>query len=173
MQPPVKPWYRQFWPWFLIALPASTIVGGIITIVIAVQTADPLVVDDYYKEGLAINQDLDRDRRARELGVTAQVHIAPAGDIQVKLDSRMAHAYPALTVRLLHATRAEEDRVLQALIGADQRYHVKTDDLPAGRWHLQIEPPDREWRLTRKLTLSHAARQHFEMGGDYSSTPRS
>jgi hypothetical protein len=26
------PWYRQFWPWLLIALPASAVIGCAITI---------------------------------------------------------------------------------------------------------------------------------------------
>ncbi len=25
---PVEPWYRQGWPWFLIALPATAVVAG-------------------------------------------------------------------------------------------------------------------------------------------------
>ena len=37
------PWYRQFWPWFLIALPLTAVIGGLVTIVIAVRTSDTLV----------------------------------------------------------------------------------------------------------------------------------
>ena len=51
---PVEPWYRQGWPWFLIALPATAVVAGIATLVIAAKTFDGMVVDDYYKEGQAI-----------------------------------------------------------------------------------------------------------------------
>ncbi len=32
-----KPWYKQFWPWFVISLPATAVVAGLITVVIAVQ----------------------------------------------------------------------------------------------------------------------------------------
>ena len=53
-----KPWYREPWVWLMIALPASAVVGGIITIYLAVSTSDGLVVDDYYKRGKAINLDL-------------------------------------------------------------------------------------------------------------------
>ena len=51
-----RPWYQQAWPWFLISLPASAVIGGIITLMLAVNSPNALVVDDYYKEGLAINQ---------------------------------------------------------------------------------------------------------------------
>ena len=37
------PWYRQFWPWFLIAIPAAAVVAGIVTIIIAVRTAEPVL----------------------------------------------------------------------------------------------------------------------------------
>jgi uncharacterized protein len=37
------PWYRQFWPWFLIALPALALLAGAVTWSIAVRHADPIV----------------------------------------------------------------------------------------------------------------------------------
>ena len=39
------PWYRQFWPWFIIALPASAVIASIITFWLAVSHPDQLVVD--------------------------------------------------------------------------------------------------------------------------------
>ena len=39
-----EPWYRQFWPWFIMALPASAVVAGLYTVWIAMQTTDSLVV---------------------------------------------------------------------------------------------------------------------------------
>jgi len=40
------PWYRQFWPWFIISLPAAAVIAGIITFWLALSRPDPLVVDD-------------------------------------------------------------------------------------------------------------------------------
>jgi hypothetical protein len=59
-----KPWYRQFWPWFLIALPATSVVAGLTTLAIAIRNQDSLVRDDWYKDGKAINQSLARDAEA-------------------------------------------------------------------------------------------------------------
>ena len=39
-----KSWTRQFWPWFLILLPASAVVASIFTITLAVQNA-PTITD--------------------------------------------------------------------------------------------------------------------------------
>jgi len=40
------PWYKQFWPWFIIALPASAVVAGFITLWLAISSPDYLVVDE-------------------------------------------------------------------------------------------------------------------------------
>ena len=40
------PWYRQFWPWFIIMIPASAVIAGFITLWLAVSRPDHLVVDD-------------------------------------------------------------------------------------------------------------------------------
>lgn len=38
-----KPWYRQFWPWFLIALPLTSVIGSFVTLWIAVTNADEVL----------------------------------------------------------------------------------------------------------------------------------
>ena len=87
------PWYRQFWPWFLLALPATAVAAGIATLIIAASDPDGLVVDDYYKEGLAINQALERDRQAQALGLSGLARLDPAaGRIVVTLNGSGAVA---------------------------------------------------------------------------------
>ncbi len=44
------PWYRQFWPWFIIALPASAVIAGFYTLYLAISQPVQLVVtDDEYR----------------------------------------------------------------------------------------------------------------------------
>ena len=49
------PWYKQFWPWFLITVPVLTVIMSGFLIHFATSGEDSLVIDDYYKEGKAIN----------------------------------------------------------------------------------------------------------------------
>jgi hypothetical protein len=44
-----EPWYRQFWPWFIIALPASAVIASFITLWLAISNPVELVVteEDY------------------------------------------------------------------------------------------------------------------------------
>lgn len=43
---PEPPWYRQFWPWFIIAIPAAAVLGGFLTLWLALTHPETLVVDD-------------------------------------------------------------------------------------------------------------------------------
>ena len=45
------PWYRQFWPWFIIALPASAVIASFISLWLAISNPDQLIVtDDEYQQ---------------------------------------------------------------------------------------------------------------------------
>lgn len=142
----IKPWYVQGWPWFLIALPAVAVVAGIITLVIAVRTSDGLVVDDYYKEGKAIVQTMNRTTRARELGIAARLNIR-SDRIRIELTATEAASVPAtLLLTISHPTREGLDQHLK-LEGAGAVFETGIAPLSAGRWLIQIEDEARIWRL--------------------------
>lgn len=67
------PWYRQPWPWFLIALPAVAVVGSITAAVLAVRSGDEVIATDYYRRGLAINDEISRRERAAQLGLALEL----------------------------------------------------------------------------------------------------
>ncbi|SEJ88441.1 FixH family protein [Achromobacter sp. NFACC18-2] len=55
--PPVKPWYREPWPWILMAGPFAAMVGCFITIYLAMaQFADQPIGEGVVKRGLVIEQ---------------------------------------------------------------------------------------------------------------------
>ncbi len=47
-------WYKQFWPWFLIALPTAAVIASFISLDIAIKYADTPVQDDYVQHGLTV-----------------------------------------------------------------------------------------------------------------------
>jgi uncharacterized protein len=140
-----RPWYREPWPWLLMAGPAAAVVAGAATLWIAVASADGLVADDYYKQGLAINQVIHREEAAARYGVTARVDPAP-GRIRVRLEGAMRQP-EALFAQLAHATRAGNDLRLRLAPAGANRYEAELPPLPAGRWRLAIEDPGHEWRV--------------------------
>lgn len=150
--PEQPPWWRQFWPWMLITLPACAVLASLFTLWLALSSADSLVVDDYYREGRAINRTIARDARATELGLAATIDRAPDG-VRLSLQAGEAIDWPAsLELRLVHATRAEQDRDLSLhLLGAGH-YVASGAALPQeGRWTLHLESPARDWRLAAPI----------------------
>jgi len=142
---PAVPWYKEPWPWLLMAGPFFVVVAGLITAVVAFRGADPLVAEDYYKQGLAINRVLERDQRAAALHVKAQLwYAADSGRVRVQLGKD--GALPAtLRLQLAHATRAQLDTtVMLQSIGAGL-YEGPLPARAAGHWSLVIDGAD--WRV--------------------------
>lgn len=141
------PWYRQRWPWIIIAGPAIVVLASFATLAIAIATNDGLVADDYYQQGLAINGVLARDERARALGLSAAVQFNEARDrVRVTLRGALPERPPRL--RLLNATRAGEDRSVELATVAPGVYEGALSIAPEGLWRVQLEDSGAAWRLT-------------------------
>ena len=142
-----KPWYKEPWPWFLMAGPFFVIVAGSITLWLAISSFDGLVADDYYKQGLAVNQRLQRDHLASDLGLHADV-MRSGSNIRLLLGANEATQLPQeLTLKLAHPTRAGQDQLLQMVVEGQGIYGGKLAAEISGRWHVSIEDPAGKWRL--------------------------
>ena len=49
-----RPWYRHVWPWLLIVPPAAAVIGGSITLYLAITRPDTLVRKDCVKDGVTM-----------------------------------------------------------------------------------------------------------------------
>ena len=56
-----------------MAGPALVIVAGFITLWIAISHPDPVLTDDYYKQGLTVNKVVDQYHAAANQGIKAQI----------------------------------------------------------------------------------------------------
>ena len=148
VNPPIaQPWYREPWPWILMAGPAAVIVAGFFTAWIAFATSDGLVAEDYYRQGLAINQELRREQVAADRGIHASFE--RAGN---RLRVRLTGAAPdAVVAQVVHATPAGLDQRIPLLRSGGGVYEGVLAELPPGRWQVVIEDPRREWRLSGAL----------------------
>ena len=141
-----RPWYRQLWPWLILSGPAAVLVAGAITTWIAFASADGLVADDYYKQGMGINKVLAREETARRLGISAHVTIT-GGKIRVSINGQSPEA---LFVHLAHGTRAGHDQRLRLAPAGDGRYEAELGPLAAGHWRIVIEDPRASWRIVKE-----------------------
>lgn len=139
--------------WMVIAIPAISVVMGAAMITIAVWNHDGLVVDDYYKRGLEINEVLEREARAGELALAANVSFEPSNNrVSVTLSGRPPFEEPVdIKLGFYHATRKDEDRVLLLRRDAHGVYSAPMPRLAAGRWYVSVETD--EWRLNRVVVF--------------------
>ncbi len=149
-----KHWYREPWPWLLMAGPAAVIVAGVFTTYLAVVTNDGLVADDYYKRGLAINQMLSRDALARQLGHRARITFtADFSGVEVTFEDGAPVSGPLL-LRVAHAGRPSLDRVLPLTRReSDHAYAAAFPPLTRGRWQVTLEDTRRSWRLVGDMVV--------------------
>ena len=152
---PVRPAWREPLVWLVVGIPAATVVAGAFTWWIAAQRADSNVADDYYKRGLAINRSLERESRAKVLGLRAELTLAGENDLRLRLTGGSTLP-PTVTVVLTHPVRAEQDRRLSLDRQADGVYRIVAPQVGAGNWDVSIEAQD--WRVAgRHVALREGA----------------
>lgn len=144
---------------------------GIVTMVIAVRGADGVVAGDYYKRGLAINEELARTHLAQQLGLKAALRLdgVAAGD-RVMLELQGDAMLPVegyVRVRLVHPARSGDDRMLTlarvAIDGDGRRARYAGEFRDGGSddgrvaWRVVIE--GRGWRLDGDLARGTGERR--------------
>lgn len=151
----IKPWYREPWPWLLMAGPAAVIVAGAVTVWIAVASSDGLVAEDYYKRGLAINQTLQREALAAQRGLRAEAGFSENGrQVVLRLRARDGVALPeTLQLRVVHPTRDGRDALILLRQAASDGYYGTGPVLSDGRWLLVLEDQQAAWRLDGAVVL--------------------
>lgn len=147
-------WYKQFWPWFLISIPASAVVAGFVMLWLALNSQHSMVVDDYYKYGKTINKRIERDVTAASLGLSAT--LTPMADhLKLALASTAptAPGWPdQLQIRAIHPSDARHDMEFTLNHQRDGIY-VAAQLLMPGRWQIHIEPSSGLWRLVSKTSV--------------------
>lgn len=151
MQHDVKPWYKQLWPWLLIAIPVVTMLKAVHTIVVMQQHSPDMVVDDYYKEGKAINMQLAKYREASLRNLQGAVLVA-GNQVVVRFVAN--DALPEqLNLEFSHATLAAKDFTLTASRSSQTLYAAALPAAVTGKWQLVVSDPEKQWKLRATLTL--------------------
>jgi hypothetical protein len=130
--------------------PVAAVILGILLLRAATLEPDGLVVADYYKEGRAINEVLERERFAAQLGLAGEL-VRDGEHFLLRMEGTPLPPAP-LTLRLLHPTRANKDAEVR--LTHDPRegtWQGTLASLPTARWHVHLEPEDRSWRLRGRM----------------------
>ncbi len=158
---------KNYWPIALFSIPFAAVLFGIVMISTAVYFPDDVVVDQYYKEGMAINERIADSEQARALGIEAKVH----------LDGERVTVAIAGTTNSLHQLNfhhvTDENRDIELKLVKQGEQFIALDSASliaqmqqAGVWYIELVGVELEgietgWRLSRRLETPAL---NFEMG---------
>lgn len=149
------PWYKQFWPWFLIIVPLSSMIFSLNYAKLAVTTQNDLVIDEYYKEGRGINTRLDKLERALQLGIDTRLTITN-GAVSIEFIQGAPKQGDALKLNFYHVTLANKDFTLLLTRDANGIYRSSYDAPIEGKWRVSLLPQNDEWKLQKTLQLPYS-----------------
>ena len=145
-------WYRQFWPWFLVTIPLSSVLMGGLIVYIAITTEHAMVSDDYYKEGKAINVSLQKKRMAKQLGLVASLSIE--NDITlVKFKQSLPPDSTAITLDFFHATLEKKDFHIMLTRDANGVYRGRVPNSLNGKWNVTLTPYNQSWKIRKQINF--------------------
>ena len=67
-----QPWWKFGYVWLVVAGPAIVVVAAFVTLYLAVTRPDPVIAEDYYRQGIEINKTLGDDAQAASLAPALQ-----------------------------------------------------------------------------------------------------
>jgi len=150
-------WYKE--PWLLLVAggPAFVVCASIYTGYVAMRGADKVVAEDYYKQGLMINKDIQRDAKARELQLNAYINADFARSKIILQLSGKGSLPDNIQLSLANAAKggnsvSEVIRRLPLKQIAPGQYEGELKLMPHGGedavrlFHIKLETTD--WRLT-------------------------
>ncbi|MFZ6709183.1 FixH family protein [Undibacterium sp. TC9W] len=150
-------WYKE--PWLLLVAggPAFVVCASLYTGYIAMHGADKVVAEDYYKQGLMINKDIQRDAKARELQLNAYINadfakgkivlqVSGKGDLPETIQLRLASAAVGGNSVSEVIRRLPMKRTATGQYEGDLKLMPNAGEQAVKLFHIKLETTD--WRLT-------------------------
>ena len=144
----IQPWYKQFWPCFIFAIPAISVLLSGMMVYVAVSSPNDLVKEDYYKEGLAINRELSKRQLAIDNEIQASLQIdSLTGEVLITTKNVKAET---LQLHFNHVIEASRDFQINLIGIADNYYRGSLANGLSGKWNLILESVH-GWQLIGRL----------------------
>ena len=142
-------WYKEPYLWMLVGFPVASILACIFLIFLAATTKDTLVRDNYYKDGLAINQELAWDKKAVSMDIRLDM-IVDGNKATLTMTNSRIELPSTLILKFSHPTLQTQDRdSLLQRVGQEKTYQGFIENLQDGRYYLQVESLEQQWRVRK------------------------
>lgn len=141
------PWYKQFWPWFILAILGWGVVSASITLSVALRNPPHMMTGDYAKLGKALIDTHERADVAEALGLSGRL-VGRGGEWALSLQAAdTALLGERLLLLIQHPTDSTRDRqVLLARI-APGEYRADAVEIPA-RGRLIVSDLEQSWWIS-------------------------
>ena len=147
-----KMWYKQFWPWFLIVVPLTSMVLSFTMMNLAFNGEDSMVIDDYYKEGRSINLKIQKLQQAKNLNISTKTRVF-SDYVEVTFVTGVPDSGEALTLDFFHSTQEFKDFSVTLLRDANGIYRAPLASDVSGKWQLSLHPFDENWKIQKVVSL--------------------
>lgn len=140
-----RPWYREPWPWILMAGPFIVVIAGAVTAWLASNGRDPVVDENYYKNGLELAKRAQVEGFTKLAGPKAEVAIGADKHLRIFLSGDRS---PQIVMRFEPTDGSSPEQTLTLQADNQGAYVTALADVPnAGKWRVILESPSKGWQM--------------------------
>ncbi|MFC3151146.1 FixH family protein [Litoribrevibacter euphylliae] len=145
--------WNQPWLWITLTPLILSVVLGLTMLNISFQIQDGLVTDEYSKEGLTINERIEKEEHAKNLSTQANISVDKAsGEMTVLFDSELEQLPNNLLLELIHPIIKDKDQKVVLTHQGNGRYAGQVaDDMDGKRYVRLQELQNSSWVLKGEL----------------------
>lgn len=158
-------WHKEPWMLLVVGAPLIVVVAAIATGIIAWKSQDKVLSADYYRQGLQIDQDLQKDANARTYNMESEISVLPGNVLEMQLRGAAKQPPVALLVIATGSSGLAENEAQYKIAMQQVRPGLYRASVPAGLirdekiWHVKLAADD--WRLTARW--QHHANSTLQM----------
>lgn len=158
--------WNQPWLWFTLAPLILSVVLGLTMLNISFHIQDGLVTDEYSKEGLAINERIEKEENAKTLEIKATISLDDqSGELQLQFSSKQDTTPDNLILEIIHPIIKDQDIKIVLTHQGEGRFTGHLDQQLDSKRYIRLEElHNTSWVLKGEL--------NFPLAGEVTVSPK-